>query len=190
MFKPVALRLIFSLPFTVVPLIMYFAMQIWIIPVIAYSIPVLSRLCIIIRIKMTSDRILSSNSSDIIHKRNTKKHKMIWNWLDSIGLSEYYNIFIAAGYKTIDDVHTISEIDLLKKLNINNRVHMTKILNKINYSTNRVRVGSTDEGDQDKIIIIDLKPAAPVLKNIVCNSMPSSPQKVDDNPSTKCSSPK
>eukprot|EP00483_Globobulimina_turgida_P002130 UN02132 len=59
----------------------------------------------------------------------------VFNWLNGIGLSEYYDVLIKEGYETIDDILSITENDL-NRLNINKQMHVKKFMNKINQSLN------------------------------------------------------
>ena len=68
----------------------------------------------------------------------------IWNWLNDIGLTEYYQLFLTEGYTSVEDLETITDQDL-HALNITKHFHIRKILNKINRSQQHTN-NKTDEG--------------------------------------------
>ena len=61
---------------------------------------------------------------------NNISYPDVYNWLNNIGLTQYYDNLINEGYESIDDIKTITDKDL-DGLNIKKQMHLKKILKNI-----------------------------------------------------------
>ena len=166
----VLFRSVFSLPFIGVPLIMATSMGIWITAVVGYLIPLIFMLCFMSKFKCKNPRYNNNENQSDTNVNNENKNTIIWNWLNDIGLTEYYEILIKEGYQSLNDIHTISAKDL-NDLNISKQMHVKKILNKINSETGKKAetdtgtVKESGEGNAVQTLTIDIKQSPPNDEN-------------------------
>jgi len=71
-----------------------------------------------------------------VEKEESPKNEVVWNWLDQIGLSQYYDTVINEGYESLTDLQSITEKDL-DGMGINKQMHKKKILKKIEEETGK-----------------------------------------------------
>eukprot|EP01084_Bolivina_argentea_P092085 165716_1 len=72
--------------------------------------------------------IYVNNNIDNIYNNNQAiplQNVAVYNWLNDIGLNEYYDAMINEGYQTVKDILTITENDLIN-MNITKQMHVKK----------------------------------------------------------------
>ena len=161
---------LFGVPFVAVPLIISASTGIWLVGLIGYSIPFTFCICLFMgrngrfnhRNPFHLNGVRYNHNHNRNHNRNDiemqqpriqqvsnspgfkQKNMSIWHWLNDIGLTEYYQLFITEGYTTVKDLETITNQDL-QALKITKHFHVRKILDKINESQQYTN-NKTDEG--------------------------------------------
>ena len=144
-------RTLFALPFLASPAFIGLFVGIWLITVIGYLMAFVYIGCFWCykrderRIENPTPNNKQNNNNykpltnvkldtyDAGNNNNNDNHE-IKQWLNEIGLNEYYETLKDQGYETVDDILTITENDL-KELGIKKQMHVKKIMKKI-YNTN------------------------------------------------------
>ena len=133
-------------------------MGMWVTPVVGYTLGFMAILCITLRDHRKHKDM--DTEEDVPETENVSKNQVIFGWLQEIGLTEYHDLLVNAGYESIRDIQTITENDL-KKLKIPWQVDVKKIMNKINGNTTTNSTGNMSEGGKAGTVALNIQKHEP-----------------------------
>ena len=79
----------------------------------------------------------------------------IWTFLQSIGLTEYYNIIIDEGFDSLQVLSDVNDDELKNILHINKLGHRKKILKQLNLIANGLNIQVNDDEQHEGSALIN-----------------------------------
>ena len=161
----VVFRTLFSLPFLAPPAIIGLFLGVWLVTLIGYLMPFVYFGCFwcnkrnqfsiknpMVNNNQNNNNYDTTTNTNVYtygggNNNNNDDNHEVKQWLNDIGLGEYYQTLKYQGYETVDDVLTITDNDL-KELGITKQMHVKKIMNKIN-GQNGIAMTVMNDGNDD-----------------------------------------